>query len=482
MFALVVWLLPSTSLSASVLNRSWCEWETEHFTLYTDLRHKDAQRIANDLFEFHYAANVLLSNSTTRETDVTVIIFRNVREFRREFKQSKFIGLMQPSLQGHQIILTTNLRDRAYTKIPFHEYAHHLIKLRIEQPVPRWLEEGLAQYFETMVINRDAVEIGEIQRRGILNSLAVAKELPWAELLTLDLSHEKTAELSIKYDVAMGLVHFLVHGNIESEFEPNDRIVQWLNNINRGADALSDFLDLVGLGQEELFDALHTHFSQPQELFTYSTTPPSQQASFQDCLDEIDRHLLIARSVFKFNLERADDILQRVERQYPGDFRVLSLLSEVHRHDTQLAFKYAKAAYRTKPDSRVTNLALANAYVQLCVTNHAPPCNDHLIKAETHYRNVLSIDHTRIDAAFGLGSVYLHRGRPGDAINFLRVAHKRTPWSARVNLQLGEAYRQLGELRAAERYVAIAAQWDDNEHRRNLASKLLTQIKQQLED
>ena len=464
------------------MNRSWCEWETEHFTLYTDLRHKDALRIANDLLEFHYAANVLLSNDTSRETNVNIVIFRNAREFRRELNQSKFIGLMQPSLQEHQILLTTNLRDRAYTKTPFHEYTHHLIKLRIEQPVPRWLEEGLAQYFETIVIDKDSVEIGKVQRRRLLNSLAATKALPWVERLTLDLSHEKTPELSMKYDVSLGLVHFLVHGDIESEFAPNDRIVQWLTNINRGADALSEFLELVGLEQDELFDALHSHFSRPQDTFTLRNSTQTQKASFQDCLDEVDRHLLIARSVFKFNLKRADEILQRVELRFPGDFRVLSLLSEVHRHDTQLAFKYAQEAFRTKPNSYMTNFALANAFVQLCVANHSQPCDDHLDRAETHYRNALSIDHTRVDAAFGLGSVYLHRGRAGDAINYLRVAHKQTPWSARINLQLGEAYRQLGELRAAVRHVTIAAQWDDNEHRRDLASKLLTQIKHQLEN
>lgn len=448
--------------------------------MYTDLRQKDALQIASDLFEFHYASTVLLSDDANRETDVNIIIFRNAREFRRELKQSKFVGLMQPSLQEHKILLTTNLRDRHYSKIPFHEYAHHLVKLRLETPIPRWVEEGLAQYLESFVIDNDTVEIGQIQRRRILSSLVATKELAWSDVLSLDLLHERTPELSVKYDIALGLIHYLVHSRVNTKSTPKERVLQLLNSVNQGMNALDAYLDLVGLAQHELFDTLYVHFSKPQELLELTFTLPQLQVSFEDCLDEVDRHLLIARTVYKFNPERADDILQRVERQYPGDFRVLALLSEVHQHDVSLALKYAEAAYRTKPDSYITNLALANAYVQLCVASHAKPCNEHLKQAEIHYRTVLSIDHTRVDAAFGLGSVYLHKGRAGDSLNYLRVAHKRTPWSARVSLQLGEAYRQLGKLDDAERYIAIAAQWDINERRRELAQLLLTQIRQQL--
>ena len=465
-----------------MLNRQWCEWETEHFSLFTDLREKDAAQISKDLLAFHYASNVLLSTGTARDTKIEIIIFRNAREFRRELKQNRFIGLMQPSFQEHQLLLSTNLRDHNYTEIPFHEYAHHQIKIRVERPVSRWLEEGLAQYLATTVIDKQLVTIGQIQRRRMLNSLASVKDLPWSEILAWNLSHEKTAELSAKYDVALGLIHFLVHGTQATGLEPTERIVQLLEGVNGGTMAIDQFLDLVGLEQNELFDALYDHFSKAKTLLTYKFPLPEKQVSFQDCLNEIDRHLLIARSIVRFNLERAYEILQRVERQYPGDFRVLSLLSEVFRQEPQTALKYAEAAYRTKPDSAVTNLALANVLVQLCADNQSDGCNAHLDEAETHYRKAMTYDHSHVDAAFGLGSVFLYRGRAGEALNFLRVAQKQIPWSARIYLQLGEAYRQLGNLSKAKTNLEIAVEWDENEDRKNMAVALLAQIKQQLKE
>lgn len=446
------------------------------------MRDKDAEQISNDLLEFHYASIVLLSSNAIRSTKINITIFRNAREFRRELKQNKFAGLMQPSFQQHQLLLTANLRDREYTEIPFHEYAHHLIKVRIERPIARWFEEGLAQYLATMNIKDHSVEVGEIQRRRVLNSLAATKDLPWLDTLSLDLSHDQTPELAVKYDVALGLVHYLVHGTFDTELEPKQRIVQLFHAVNKGANAFDRFLELVGLKQSELFDGLQRHFSKTQELLTYKIPVPQQQVKFRDCLDDVDRHLLIARSVLSFNRNRASDILQQIERQYPGDYRVLALLSEVHRHDAAVALKYAETAYRTRPDSPVTNLALANAYVRLCAEDPSQPCIGHLTQAETHYRKVLEFDHRRVDAAFGLGSVYLHRGRTGEALNYLRVAQKQTPWSPRVNLQLGEAYRQLGEFRKAERYLAITAEWDQNEDRRKVALKLLDQVRKQLDN
>ena len=480
----VFWIgfLFSIPISASVLNRSWCEWETEHFSLYSDMRIKDAEQISNDLLEFHYASNVLLSSNAIRSTKINIIIFRNAREFRRELKQNKFAGLMQPSFQQHQLILTANLRDRDYTEIPFHEYAHHLIKVRIERPIARWFEEGLAQYLATVTIKEHSVEVGNVQRRRILNSLATTQERTWSETLSLDLSHDQTPELVVKYDVALGLVHYLVHGTFETELEPMQRIVQLFQAVNEGANAFDKFLELVGLQQSDLSDALQRHFSKTQELLTFEIPVPQQQVKFRDCLDDVDRHLLIARSVLSFNRDRANEVLQQIELQYPGDYRVHALLSEVHRHDAEVALKYAETAYRTRPDSPVTNLALANAYVRLCAKDPSQPCIDHLKQAESHYRKVLTFDHSRVDAAFGLGSVYLHRGRTGEALNYLRVAQKHTPWSPRVNLQLGEAYRQLGEFRKAERYLTITAEWDENADRRKVALKLLDQVQKELND
>lgn len=413
---------------------------------------------------------------------LNIVIFRYAREFSRELKQKKFIGLMKPSLIDHQILLTTNLKARNYTELPFHEYVHHLVKLRIDQPIDRWLEEGIAQYLATMRINNGKVEIGQVSRRQIRTSLNAARDLPWSEILSVNLSHEQTPVLTLKYDIALALIHYLVHGSFESDIKPTDRIATLVNGVSEGANAFGRFLELVGLPKVELWRALKEHFAKKHEQLTYQISPPKLRVEFRDCLDDVDRHILIARSLLSFNLERAKDILHRIDRQYPGDFQVLALLSEVYRQEVQIGLNYAQSAYRTKPDSLVTNLALANALVRSCTEKSSASCNDLLKKAETHYREVLNHDHKRVDAAFGLGSIYLHRGRTGEALNFLRVTQKQTPWSPRVNLQLGETYRRLGNFRKAKQYLTIAAEWDENSERQSVALKLLGQVKQLLND
>jgi predicted Zn-dependent protease len=83
-------------------------------------------------------------------------------------------------------------------------------------------------------------------------------------------------------------------------------------------------------------------------------------------------------------------------------------------------------------------------------------------------RASLRRDPERQDAIFTLGLAYLYSGRPGDALNYLRIAHQRQPWAAHVNFYLGETYRLVGDVRAREHLIR-ARQWSSTEIWRRLA-------------
>ena len=78
-----------------------------------------------------------------------------------------------------------------------------------------------------------------------------------------------------------------------------------------------------------------------------------------------------------------------------------------------------------------------------------------------------------MDAAYGLGVVYLHTGRAGDAVNYLRVAWRRAPWAARVNYHLGEAYRLVGDVARARVHLTKALHWAPDAAARDRAALAL---------
>ena len=82
----------------------------------------------------------------------------------------------------------------------------------------------------------------------------------------------------------------------------------------------------------------------------------------------------------------------------------------------------------------------------------------------------------RTDAQLGLGLAYLHRNEPANAVRPLRQAYERAPWAAEVNLFLGEAYRLVGDQRAA-RLLTNASNWGETQVIKRLAKSALDQLK-----
>ncbi|MCY4143729.1 MAG: DUF1570 domain-containing protein [Gammaproteobacteria bacterium] len=422
------------------------------------------------------APNALQGSSTT------IVLFRNSREFVRELKLSKFIGIMQPSFQEHKLLLAANVRRKHYTHVPFHEYAHYIIRSRLERPAPRWLEEGLAQYFSTLkLLGTGQASVGAVDRRRVLVSFLETKQNKWEDILDFDIIHSDAEDLRVQYDAAWALVHYLVHGiPATNEEHPFDRINALLERANSGENAISAYMSIAQMDEKALDNTLYDYLTvdQPEIRFAFDGAGVSVQEN--DCLDLVDRYMLLADSLAEFNVDRAHYILARLNRLRPNNYAVLAALSEVTRSDAELSKGYADQAYRLNPDVAETNVTKASALIRLCVELQDSSCNTLLSDAQKLYRRALQIDHLRVDAAFGLGILYLNEGRAGDAKNYLRVAHKHAPWSARVNFHLGETYRQLGDYEKASIYMRIAKHWETDEKRLEGMRDILALVEKEL--
>jgi len=90
-------------------------------------------------------------------------------------------------------------------------------------------------------------------------------------------------------------------------------------------------------------------------------------------------------------------------------------------------------------------------------------------------RRALKTDPNRQDAILHLGITELYTGNPGRAVNYLRIAHQRVPWSPKVNFHLGECLRLLGSSQASM-HLAQARDWAYSDTLRDLASAALARI------
>ena len=107
-----------------------------------------------------------------------------------------------------------------------------------------------------------------------------------------------------------------------------------------------------------------------------------------------------------------------------------------------------------------------------CLFRRAEDCARHWREATTMYRTALRLDSERYDAVFGLGVSYLHTGRAGDGVNYLRVAYQHAPWAYSVNFFLGEGYRIIGDTRATT-HLLNARNWSPEAAWRGAAEEAL---------
>lgn len=147
--------------SARAAGESWTRVESEHFTVLTPVGEKHARAWALELEQFRRALAQIVPVPTERLRPVTVLLFRNDRDFRPykplfNGKPQPVGGLFVNMSDSHVIALTLDGPQETIRRIIFHEVAHwYYNALDVRMPV--WLEEGLAEVYSTFGMGPDGV-------------------------------------------------------------------------------------------------------------------------------------------------------------------------------------------------------------------------------------------------------------------------------------------------------------------------------------
>ena len=115
-------------------------------------------------------------------------------------------------------------------------------------------------------------------------------------------------------------------------------------------------------------------------------------------------------------------------------------------------------ALAVDPGNAEAMVLAADLSVQGCLFDRSEACLSRWQAANRSYRAALRQDPSRYDGILGVGLAELYRGRPGDAVNYLKIAYSRAPWAAVINYYLGESYRMMGDSRAST-YLENARNW-----------------------
>jgi tetratricopeptide (TPR) repeat protein len=438
---------------------TWCVSTTDRFQLISDLD-RDAQRQLLELLtRFDPVAEPFLpGDAVARPAPLKLVVFSRRADFQNLTGKRKFAGFMQPSLETARLLIGPLRGD--LTETTLHEYAHYRLRNRLDISLPTWFDEGLASLLGSVDLTDADAVVGRLPTRRMEN--LVSRELGSgpsagfdAALTATSVARWSVEKINAFYDWSWLLVHYLYLGQAGDPLEQSRTLTSYLR---AGDTALPDYL---GFEQRQLVRALERHLRRPPSLKIPIDQAAPATAAFE-CMDDLERDHELARAILTQNPSMASRLLRPYAKSHSNDvaFLVTRARIAVAMDELDAATALAEDALEQGPEAPEAMVLNADLAARDCLFTVSEQCYDHWRRARALYRKTVRIDPERNDAVIGLGLAYLYTGRPGEAVNYLKVAYAKAPWAALTNYYLGESYRLIGDTRAAI-YLTNARNWAD---------------------
>lgn len=233
---------------------SWHSVRTNHLFVIGNADADSLRRVAVWLEFFHAAfARIISRNVIDSSVPTTVIVFRDDASFTPfkpgyQGRPTSISGFFLPGDDVNYIALSLDPRGDPYSTA-FHEYVHLHVKDNIPG-APLWLNEGLAELYESLQFSGSDVLIGT-PKHGYLYLLRQVELLPLKTLFAVDTEsphYNEQDKQGIFYGESWALTHYLMLGDRSG----GDQFKQFLSRVARGDDVAKAIEGTYGITIDKL--------------------------------------------------------------------------------------------------------------------------------------------------------------------------------------------------------------------------------------
>ena len=187
-----LWLTALLLCTAAVASAAdiWLRVETANFEVVGNAAETDIRGVADRLERFREAISKVISVKPNA-VKTRVVVFKDDASF-RPFKPKRadgtpddlVAGLFQPGEDVNYIAIPAGGADLSTI---YHEYTHDVLNASFGRTeIPAWLNEGLAEYFQTFrIVDERTAMIGEAPRTHI-SLLQRGPLVPWDDFFAVD--------------------------------------------------------------------------------------------------------------------------------------------------------------------------------------------------------------------------------------------------------------------------------------------------------
>ena len=440
----LILLLPVIAVAlANGLDTSgrWVEIRSPHFTVITDSNEKQGRQIAAQVERMRgFLQEAYPQLETDPDYTVVILAIRDKKEF-RALEPKTYLDKGSLTLHGmylgvsekNYILMRLDAEGGNPYPIVYHEYTH-LVLNGLRSPLPLWLSEGLAQFYEPTEIYDKEVMFGKVLTQHLL-LLRQAQLLPLPTLFTIDDKSPYYLEKkkgSIFYAESWALTHYLTQRDFA---ERTSKIQQYMKLLSENADAITDAIRAFGdLGK--LQKALEAYIQKPSSNhFKTTLLAPVDDLDFESLsitpaqVQNIEADFLANSGRVEEAQVLVDDLLRRDPNEPSAkQTEMLLRLAKEQKAETEL-----RSALESNPSS-----AAACDQLALFLWKRGKK----LEEANALESKAVYLDPAKLEYRINLANVLLAMGRSQAALDVLRkaVAVARTPdETARIELLLHDA-------------------------------------------
>jgi hypothetical protein len=415
--------LAITALSAAA--SSWTYASSDHFEIYTTGGERRAREALASFERVHAFFTDYMQLTPAPGRPTRLILFSGENEYKPYRANAVARAHYQASADRDWIVMSS--LDADAQRIVVHEYVHLLVR-QSNVAYPIWLNEGLAEFFSTIVPEGSKMAVGRVpvDRLQYLNT--EARLIPLARLLAVehnDPEYNTTAHAGTFYSESWALVHMLM---TDPRYRANTHT--FLDAVGRGEDAglvmPSVFNKPLAAVQNDLEGYIrkqtYAYFTTPYKEPKISENAPVRTADgFEAGL--VTANLLAATAAKQTEARAAFDALSQ---QKPQDVSLLESRAFFElRADNADA---AKALFEQSINLGSTNAAAYREYA----TRFGLP----LETAESILRKGLTLDPADLRLRLALASTQVRLRHGADALATLAPVKRVGPDDAFMLLEL----------------------------------------------